>query len=329
MKRFRLLSLAAALAAVHYCSAICIAQTNAGTPKVPYPAKPLPEDSSGAQYNTRPLPANSPSAPDDTSSVPANSSGTQFKTRPIPPPAEVTAPFSLEAPPSDARKAIEYRSGDQINAADLHSIESAAHAIEDTAALAGFELGSGRWSFQQLLCQALPDHIFLLYNDNNGKGDVSLFSAAISRSGRDRARIIPVLRRGFSPYTPAPVNPITIAEFNRIRDVEPAKNSADWLGTGLCYAALTGARPDSSPSPQKSSNGGLTLSFPPVLEVGSFGQATVRFVDFATDLQPIQWALTFNSDGRLLTVDHFAMPAFAVKPIPSTPDQHPRTPSSP
>jgi len=124
------------------------------------------------------------------------------------------------------------------------------------------------------------------------------------------------MRRGFSPYSPAPVSPITIAEFNRIRDVEPAKNSADWLATALCYAALTGARPDSSPSTQQPSRGGLTLSFPPVLEVGSLGQATVRFVDFATDPQPTQWTLTFNSGGRLLTVNRFATPGYALKILP-------------
>jgi hypothetical protein len=298
-------SLISALVAITFLATPCIAQSGAESSGVPYPTKPMPSDSPSVQYETKPVP----------------SSGAPLITKPVPPPVEVTAPFSLNPSPSAAANAIEFRSEDGMTVADRNLVTTAAPAINRAATHAGFDLGTGGWSFQQLVCQALPDHIFLLYSGNNGANDVSLFSAAISRSDHDRTRIIPIQRRGFSPYSPAPVNPITIAEFNRIRDGEPSKSSADWLATGICYAALTGAHPESSPSAKNASSGGLTLSFPPILEVGSSGQATVRFVDFATTPQPTQWALQFNSAGRLLTVDHFATPAFAVKPIPSATSQ--------
>jgi hypothetical protein len=305
--------LTVALVATILLATRCVSQSGIESSGVPYPTTTVPSVSSSVPYEAKPVPA----------------SGAPFNAKPVPPVVEVTAPFSLNSSPSAAANAIEYRSEEIMTAADRDLVTTAAPTIEGTATLAGFDLGTGKWSFQQLVCHALPDHIFLLYNRNNGADDVSLFSAAISRSGHDRARIIPIQRRGFSPYSPAPVNPITIAEFNRIRDAEPAKNSADWLATGLCYAALAGAHPESSPLAQKTSGGGLALSFPPILEIGSLGQATVRFDDFAATPQPMQWALKFNSNGRLLAVDHFATPAFAITPISSAADQHSPVPTGP
>ena len=143
-----------------------------------------------------------------------------------------------------------------------------------------------------------------------------------------RVRIIPIQRRGYSLFSPAPVNALAIAAFNRIRADEPATKAADWLSTALCYAALTGGHPDASPLAKNPADANLGLSFPPTIEVQGDGGATVRFVDAAAVPQPMQWALTFNSTGKLLKVTHSATPLYAVKLVPPMSDQQPATQTS-
>jgi hypothetical protein len=189
-------------------------------------------------------------------------------------------------------------------------------AIRNAAELAGIEFDKTRWSYQQLECQAIPGHLFLLFQGSSGAGGVSLFSASIPRAGNGRLRVIPVERRGFTLFSPAPVNALAIAAFNRIRAEEPKGPPADWLATSLCYAALTEPRLDMTLSPRQAPDGNLALSFPPSIEIGQEGESTVRFVDVATPNQPMQWALTFDAKDQLLKVEHFPTPVYATRIIP-------------
>lgn len=246
--------------------------------------------------------------------LPSDLSGSSYPTRPIPQ-VEVITPFPVNAPPD--KNPLEYRQQSQMTEPDRALVESVNPSIREGASFAGMEFDSGNWSYQQLVCKALPAHVFLIFEEDKGPGDVSMFSAAIPRSGRGRVRIIAIERRGYSLFSPAAVNPLTIAAFNRIRGDEPENKSADWLGTALCYAALAGAHPAISPLPKNSSRQDFALTFPPRVEVGDDGGETIRFVDIATQPQITEWALTFDPKGHLLKVDHFATPEFAVTPFPS------------
>jgi hypothetical protein len=135
--------------------------------------------------------------------------------------------------------------------------------------------------------------------------------------------VIPIQRRGYALYSPAPINRLTISTFNQIRADEPTSKDSDWLATSLCYAAFTGTHPEISLPPGQTAHPELSLSFPPTLEVAAGGESTVRFVDVATGRQPREWALTFDSDGRLLKVSDFLSPAFPVTPLPETSAQTP------
>jgi hypothetical protein len=253
--------------------------------------------------------------------VPAVSSGASYKSHQVPPVRNLT-PFSLDPQQSPNAKLIEFHAESEMTQPDRDLAASAQASIRNDAALAGIEFGEGKWTYQQLVCPALPGHLFLLYRGDHGAGDVTIFSAAISRAGNGRVRIIPVQRRGFSLFSPAPVNALTIAAFNRIRmSEEPANPDADWLAVALCYAALTGAHPQTSPILDKSPEPSLLLSFPPTLEVGVGGESTVRFVDGSGQRQPTEWALTFNGKGQLLKVINSAVPAYPVKLVPQLPAQ--------
>ena len=294
MKNSRLLTIAFALLAAVGASAPCGAQSQADTSHASFHAVPVPSDLSGASYKARPVPA-----------------------------TEIVAPFSLDASLPANTSPIEFRSESQMTDVDSNLTESTEASIREGAAMAGIEFDRGKWSHEELECQALPGHVFLLFHESNGAGDRSSFSAAIPRSAVGRVRIIPIQRRGYSLFSPAPVNALAIAEFNRIRAEESANNTADWLSTAWCYAALTGSHPETSLPATQSADAGLALSFPPTIEVQGDGSAIVRFVDGAAARQPMQWALTFNSKGKLLKVERSAAPRYDVKLVPSMPDRQP------
>jgi hypothetical protein len=288
MKSLCILSAGLALTALLSYSGRSAAQSGSDSSSSPAAAKPIPNDLSGSSYKIKPIPQ-----------------------------VEAATPFAVNAPAPERAHPIEYLSQDEMAEADRALAMSADAKLRESASLAGMEMEKGKWTYQQLSCRALPDHLFLVFRSDNGPGDTSVFSAAIPRGSSGRVRVIPVERRGYSLFSPAPVNALTVAAFNRIRADEPVNNSADWLATGLCYAALAGAHPVVSPSPKDPSGAGAGLVFPPTLEIGSFGEATVRFVDDSSSRQSSEWALTFSQKGELLKVDHFATPNFAVTPIPA------------
>ena len=156
---------------------------------------------------------------------------------PFPPGSETAGPAAT----------LEFRSYEQMSRQDRDLAADAESSIGERAGFAGLEFNQGKWSYQQIVCPALPNHLLLQFTRNNGTGDVSVFSASIPRGGDGRVRIIPILRRGYSLFSPAPINALTISAFNHIRAEEHSEQPPAWLETGLCYAALAGAHPQVGP----------------------------------------------------------------------------------
>jgi hypothetical protein len=182
----------------------------------------------------------------------------------------------------------------QMTAPDRQTADEAWPRI---AARAGAELlppGREGWSYRQISCPALPDHLFLRYTRTDGVGNASRFTASISRESKATVHVVPLLRRGYSLFSPAPVNAGTVAVFNRIREEEP-QPQRDWLGVALCYAALAGANPWSDFWSDSQTDPSLNAR----LETLSAGGALVGFTDRASDTD---WELSFDSQGRLLKV---------------------------
>lgn len=286
MGRLRLLNFASVVAVPAVFTSLCGAQASQAPRTVPYPVKPVPSDSLPLPYPVRTVPAVRDLSPS------SHNSSTAF------------AHF------------VVYRPEAQMDGADRDLAAKSQPAIRDAAEFAGIEFDKDKWSYRQLECQALPGHLFLLFQTGNGAGDETLFSASIPRDGKGHVRIIPVERRGFALFSPAPVNALAMATFNRIRAEEPQGPPADWLASSLCYAALTDPRFEITLAPHQATDSDLSLSFPPSLEVGQQGESTVRFVDVATPRQPMQWALTFDAKNQLVGVEHFPAPVYATRIIP-------------
>jgi hypothetical protein len=206
-------------------------------------------------------------------------------------------PMGREAPP--AATDVEFRPPDQMSEADREIEANSESAIAEHAGFDDLQLNEGNWTYQQIVCRALPHHLFLRFTRNNGAGDRSVFSVSIPRNGNGRLRVIPILRRGFSLYSPAPSNDNTVAAFNQIRREDGAEPNAGWLETALCYAALAGANPGTGPL---TGDAVLNDPSPPVAEMIVLlgGGAMITFTDENARPRPVLWRLTFSADGTLL-----------------------------
>lgn len=237
-----------------------------------------------------------------------------FKVRPV---AEVPRPMPFPPNTEDSGRvhSIEFLAPDRMAQRDSNLAAGAEAAIAERAGFAGLEFNQGKWSYQQIICPALPNHLYLRFTRNDGAGDVSLFSASISR-GEDRVRIIPIQRRGYSLFSPAPINALTIAAFNHIRAEEHSDSAPEWLGTGLCYAALAGANPQVAPL---AGNAEFPAAMQAVLEIPSRGGAIIRFKDMAAARQPMEWTMIFDGKGKLLKATHLPAPLVREKEIHPAP----------
>ena len=232
------------------------------------------------------------------------------------PPEIPPMPFSTDTPNRQSVNSIEFRPAGQMTERDRNLAANAEASIGEHTGLAAFDFEQGGWSYQQVVCPALPNHLFLQYTRNNGTGDVTVFSASIPRDGEGRVRIIPILRRGYSLFSPAPINALTVSAFNHIRAEEPPGRPSDWLGTGLCYAALAGARPQISAPDAQLTSQKRTPALTPTLEVPVRGGEIIKFADGAATPRPMEWTMTFTYRGKLIKATHTPATLVTFHPVP-------------
>jgi hypothetical protein len=224
---------------------------------------------------------------------------------------------------------VEYRTADQMTQKDRDLVADAESSIGEHVGRIGLEFNQGAWSYRQLVCPALPNHLFLRFLRNNGTGDVSVFTASIPRGGEGRVRIIPIQLRGYSLWSPAPINAMTIAAFNHIRAEENPENTPDWFGTGLCYAALAGAHPQAANPAEDTESQKFLTGVPAQLEIPVRGGAILSFTDVAARPKPMEWTMTFDRKGRLLKASRLPVGQLAVSAVPSSEAEPKGTPLPP
>lgn len=225
-------------------------------------------------------------------------------------------PFRADSKRSHAVRAIEFIPQDRISERDKLIAADAESSVAERAHWSGFSLEEGNWSYQQVVCPSFPGHVFLRYTRNNGAHDVTVFSVSIPRDGQ-RVRIIPILKRSYSLFAPAPINALTISAFNHIRAEEHGSDKADWLENGLCYAALAGANPITAPPYAQPKLGRPVPAVSAVLAIEEKGGEVMRFADSSSKTKPVEWKLTFNYKGRLVKVAHTQAPMRVVHPVPA------------
>jgi len=244
-------------------------------------------------------------------------SATHLKVKPVPD-ATPLLPFPSGSGASGSVAPIEYRSADQMSRKDSDLAADAESSIGEHVGRIGLEFNAGAWSYQQVVCPALPNHLFLRFLRNNGAGDVSVFTASIPRNSEGRVRIIPIQLRGYSLWSPAPINALTLSAFNHIRREETPDKTPDWFGTGLCYAALAGAHPQAANPVEDPDTRKFLNAVPAKLDIPIHGGAILSFTDVAAKPKPMEWGMTFDKKGRLLKATHLPVGQLAVTDVPAS-----------
>jgi hypothetical protein len=219
-------------------------------------------------------------------------------------------PFALDHQETWKNYPIEFRGKEQISQQDAQVESGAEDSIRELIKQHGLELNDGRWNYEQLVCSAFPKHLFFRFMRDAGQGDATTFTASIPMDGEGNIRIIPIQLRSYSLISPAPIKEMTISTFNHIRSEENPQGvpQADWIGTGLCYAALTGgnpafAFPTANPEKQK-----FPVAQNARVEVPEQGGAILSFTDAGALPQPVEWTLKFDGKGKLLKVSRARAP---------------------
>ena len=237
-------------------------------------------------------------APSDGDDMPA----ARVKQLPAPEAGESGAAFSSEQTKSLSHS-IQMISEAEMSRADRDLVADAQSSIQERAGFENLDFEDGGWTYHELVCPALPNHLFLRFTRDDGTRQMSMFSASIPRDGHGRVHIIPIVRKGYSLFSPAPVGALTVAAFNRIRGEESDRSSGDWIGTGLCYAALAGANPQ-TPAAAGDDSAETGWVLPPTLMHSAEGGAIIRFADVSTVPKAMEWTLTFDSKGKLVHAEH-------------------------
>ena len=197
---------------------------------------------------------------------------------------------------------LEFRAQDSMSAEDRTVADGAQSEIARRAELQGFHLeeGSG-WGYEQAVCPAFPEHVILEYSKLDGPGDVTLFSAVVPRGGEGHVRVIPVRRRGYSLWTPASSNALTLNDFNHM--VKEGGLSPDWMTLSLCYTALAAGHVRAALIPGTMAEEQYPLPEPPMLTVGAKkGGAEVRMVDTTVPRPKGEWLFEYDRLGYLKKV---------------------------
>lgn len=227
-----------------------------------------------------------------------------------------TPPYPLGGVTAGRKHMLEFRTQEEMSEADRALLLNAEGTIEERARFNDFAWNEGPWSLQQAVCPALPKHLIVQFTRNHGKGDVSVFTAVIPRDPEGKIRVIPVERRGYSLWSPAPVNQVTINTFNRIRAEEKASTPPDWLTLGLCYASMAGARPKADLIAENQKSETMPMGQPATLVMEKDGREEIEFVDMAALPKPMHWVMSFDTHGKLLKGTH--KPAELLKPNKQT-----------
>jgi hypothetical protein len=227
-------------------------------------------------------------------------------------------PFSPVGTRKTPLYTVEFRSADQLTEQDRLLLADAESSIAEHAGFAGLEYPQNTWTYRQIVCPTFPNHLFLQYTRNNGAGDMTVFSASVPRNGAGRVRIVPILKRGYSLFSPAPINALTISAFNHIRAEEGEGANSDWLGNALCYAALAGSQPkvlprDAAPAVHKPIP---ALTAVMDVETQAHGMEVIHFADAAARPHAMEWSMTFTHQGKLTKATH--KPASMVTATPAS-----------
>ncbi len=212
---------------------------------------------------------------------------------------------------------------EQMSAADHDVVSNLSAELSRQAAFSNFDISNPAWHYQQVVCPALPDYVFLSFLRGADESGSSRFAAMLPRDSA-KVRIISTYAHGLLPFDASWNRPSSFEVFNEMLGQErgkvPVSHAPNWLVIGLCYAELSGypvqvLNPTPNPDPTLDA---LRLDANwPQMTVQPDQSADVNFSDVSRSRYTTNWNLHFDRHGQITGVNRSAVrqpSAIALKP---------------
>jgi len=195
---------------------------------------------------------------------------------------------------------FESRPAQQMDPADAAVLRKKHHEVVTEAAFWGYDLNSGQWTANQVVCPDIPDAVVLHYRRAGAKGE-SLFTAVVQRE-TGKVLIVPVLYHGSTPFESAFNAKRTMSVFNQAVPAELAQRDAapdgHWLQLAITYAVIAGAEPRVPKHPEQQP--GLMQAPDPTLKVAEAEHTReIVFSDRQAPRKYTVWTVDLNQQGRV------------------------------
>jgi hypothetical protein len=217
-----------------------------------------------------------------------------------PPPGEDEKVAALEAHTSS----LPVLDAGQMSAAHRALLEQREVDVSSAAAFYGFDISDSRWTYQQIVCRSLPDHMMLNFENGSVEHGPSHFVAVVPANG-DKVQVVTDYAHGLLPFHAAWEKSAAYQAFNQMITTDRGERelgpSSHWLNLGMCFAALSGHLPKVAvPKESVEASEALTKrnGSTPIIMIDPGKDAEVDFSDVSA-AQTGNWRLRFDNRGRL------------------------------
>jgi hypothetical protein len=211
----------------------------------------------------------------------------------------------LSGPP--AVLSLERRPVARMQTEDTGVVAAMTAELGQKARIAGFDIGNGGWVYEQIVCPAFPDFVFLAFRRGSEESGSSRFVAVLERKA-SWVRVVSTVSEGTLPLGSLWSRPGAYEIFNymlrRERGLQPLESAPAWLSIAMSFAELSGHHvqvfvaetlPDST----------LDLSRlganRPQLNIDPNQSADVTFSDAAKPMTTTDWRLRFDPHGQIFS----------------------------
>jgi hypothetical protein len=210
---------------------------------------------------------------------------------------------SLGSPPTVI--GLDHLDPTQMGNADYEVVSNLSAELSKQAALANFDISSPAWHYQQIVCPAFPDYVFLAFTHGPDDSGSSRFAALLPRDDA-QVRVVSTYAHGLLPFEASWNRPGTFEVFNSMlrqeRGTSPLSHAPNWLLIAVCYAELSGypvqvlnVLPDPSPTLDLLRLGANR----PQMIIGADQSADVTFSDVSRPSVTTNWSLHFDRHGQI------------------------------
>jgi hypothetical protein len=219
--------------------------------------------------------------------------------------------------------ALEHLDQAQMSAADYEVVSNLSAELSKQAALANFDISNPAWHYQQIVCPAFPDYVFLSFTHGPDASGSSHFAATLPRNSA-QVRIVSTYAHGLLPFEASWNRPGSFEVFNGMlrqeRGMTPLSHAPNWLLIAVCYAELSGYPVqvlNYSPRPEPSLDLLRLDANQPQMVIEADQSADVTFSDVSRPTITTNWSLHFDRHGQITSATRSGVrqsPTIALKP---------------